>query len=303
MNREQIEHWLPAYLDGQLDADRREAIERALAEQPELRREFEQCAALRDCLRRELHNGAIPHEARERCLLKLAAARLTTRQGRTYRMGAAALALAAMLLLALQNWGTLTGSPEAAPSIGPSPMAKSPTIQATEATLVSAEKFAEVYRRCTASKHSSVELDSPCAIAARKLMASKVNFPVLLPDLTGEHFELAGICRCFRVPDVDAVHAFYVRKSSAAVDGESLSVFTINRCLKLDCCKGGCGGRRKYQSGESRDVNVVAWDESGETFAVVGRMPPESLARIADEVKLAIQRSSTPVAEVASANP
>ncbi|MFN0138043.1 MAG: anti-sigma factor family protein [Phycisphaerae bacterium] len=302
MNREQIEQWLPAYLDGQLDSDRREAVERALAEQPQLRRELEQCGALRDCLRRELDRGVVPADARERCLLRLAAARLTARQGRIYRIGAAALAMAAGLLLVMQNWSGLTGGPELAQSAGSSPIAQKPSVRATEATLVSADKFADVYRSCTASKHSPIHLDSPCAVKARELMATEVNFPVLLPDLSGEQFQLAGICRCFKVPGVDAVHAHYKRNGDSST-GETLSVFTVNRCMKLDCCKGGCGNRRNYQSGECQDVNMVVWDESGETFAVVGRMPRENLARIADDAKLAMRRSREDVSELASAKP
>lgn len=281
MNRTQLQEMLPAYLDGQLGTDEMQAIERELALSPELRRDAERCAAMRRCIQRQIESGNVPAEARQRCVMKLAGAMIAARRMRYVRFGVTlAASAAAWLVISSGTWRPLNaGMPRGGAAV--------------QATLVSAQNFADIYRRCSLRNHSQFSLESSCPVAATKLLAGEVKFPVVLPDLREQQFELAGICRCFRVPDVSAIHAHYVRK--AAKPGEAdqhLSVFTVSRCVKMQCCQGGCHGKRHYQSSENEGINVVAWDERNETVAFAGQLDRDALVTLADNAKMIAWSSS-----------
>ena len=270
MNQEQARETLPLYADGELDPQRAAELEVELAKSAEFRDELERWQALRCCAYRVLTAPSAPATLEAAIRRKI--------RGRSAQTGLSSLwifggitTIAAAVALLVVFW------PSGTAGAGPK--------------LVNAEEFARIYRGCARDRrHRGVEVDLTDLDAARQQLASMTLFPVLIPDLGAQGFQLDGICRCFHVEGVHVVHAFYRQEGQHP---SVLSLFSVDQQLKLESCE-HCpsrrGSPRDYEVGQCQDVLVCKWDETGNSFAVCGEMTQTQLRELADGIPVVAYR-------------
>ncbi|MCA9243977.1 MAG: hypothetical protein KDA32_08495 [Phycisphaerales bacterium] len=302
---------MPLYAAGELDADRSAALDALLAESAELRAEFEAWRSLRAATNRALRAEALPAGLHERVMASVSTPGASEPRSKVIRLWPllAPISLAAAIALAvLISWPSEAPQPAApgnsAPQIAQRPPdSGNPNI--VPAAMVSPQPFAKVFNYCAEREHHKMEgvpLSTCCA--ARDAIAKRATFSgsVLIPDLSSAGFKLDGVCMCcpFRVEDLHVVHAYY-----RAEDGRVISLFSLDRPLKLEGADTFKGALREYQvarvEGADDVINgvcVLAWNDAirDETFAACGRLSEADLQGLADQAILALSPPSVPVA-------
>jgi anti-sigma factor RsiW len=269
MNRQQVRENLPLYADGELDPQGTAELERHLAESAELRDELERWRSLRGCAHRVVVAHPVPAELENTVRQALRRWQLTQRR-RPLRLFAGITAIAAAIVLVFLVWP--------------------PAATAPEPKRLTAERFAEIYLHCAVERrHRQVEVDLQNVNAAQDTLAKLVTYPVLVPDLQDDGFELDGVCRCFREPGVAVVHAFYRR---GAPQPAVLSFFSVDQKVHLEnctceACAGPSGRPREYEFAACKGVMVCKWDETENSFALCSEMNREELRDLAEAVKVA----------------
>lgn len=261
---------LARFADGEA-APHEELHALTLIERCELSRgDVERWRALRECACRSLHADCPPPTLHD----SLAASVAQAARGHAIRYWTSFAAVAALVVFASLH----LDRPALSSSGG-----------AARATLLSAERFAEIYRACGVRGHAQLSLSSNCPILARETIGKSTRFRVVLPDYRSAEFELAGICRCFRSPDVQVVHVAY---RSREPEPRHVSVFSVNACATLAECAGCdrrcCGKSLTYDSAIVDGVNVLTWRCGNATFAVVSDMERTQLVRFADQASTAL---------------
>ena len=280
MTPQQVRENLPLYADGELAPDLARAIEAHLAAAPELRDELERWRALRRCARRAMMTPELPAGLANAIRGRLHRQKSVIRRYAWPLSGGVGAIAAAIVLLVLLWPGATT---------------------VAEPRLVSAERFAEIYRRCAVQhQHNTlagVDLNDLDAVRCR--IASCRTHPVLLPDLSGRGFRLSGVCECFREPGVRVVHASYRREAASQAPGpEVVSFFSVDQKVNLAQSQPlACPHRQRgqYQFAQFEDVVVCKWDELTNSFVVCSQTEADRLRELADEVNLALRIPAAPL--------
>lgn len=250
------DHDLLAYADGELPEDRREAIRRALADQPHLTARVEELIALRQSARRAVHN-ATP-EAPQSLRQKLAGLDATDdaplslhpapapppAAGKSWRWRIAAPAVAAVLIAAAAGWlyvlsinAKLGTHPPAEPAIF------------TMAAFVN--DVTRKHLMCSALEDHFIDPQFPRSVkdlgqAAESFMGQ----PVLTPDLTSIGFEFAGAGPC-NVPGGQTLHILY----RSTRTGEFISLFVQRPPWKIEVDD----GHQAIGAGPDADHPMIIW--------------------------------------------
>jgi len=273
MNAQDARLKLPLYAAGELDSSEAAEMERALEASPELRAELASWESLRACTHRVLSQAGVPAGLEGRVAAALAG-RGTGGGGRVFRLGRAALSLAAAILLVLVLYPLLRTD---APTPAPTP----PVVLASHT--VAPERFSEIYAYCACGEHPhrAKEFEDLSPAEIRMKLASADKRMVLVPDLEAAGYVFDGVCRCFRGEDVRVVHAHY-RNAADALD--RISLFSTDHVVTLTPCSHACS---KYEYATVEDVNIVKWDGKAESFALCGRLAEDRLVALAEQVRVA----------------
>jgi len=231
---------LQAYVDGQLDEERRRDVEACLAARPELAARVAQWQRDAAGLRAALAGGlALSPRAR----LDPASIRRTRRKRTRHR-----LALCASLVLAL-GLGGVGGW-----------QAKSARIAAAAPPM---EDAVAAYRVFATDRTRPVEMDASQGPELQAWLSARLGRPMSLPDLQPYGFTLLG-GRMLATPDGAAAMLVY-----QDADGGRISVY-VRPSTRLDGVRG---------SRSDEGLALRYWFRSGYGFAVVGRADdPRTLA-------------------------
>lgn len=260
---------LARYADGEVSADERRAVEAEIARTPELAGVVKRWQALRACAGRAMAADCAPAGLQTRLC---AALRGDTGYAgtRTYKLMTYFAAAAALILLVF-FWNRQPSIPNA-----------------TQAGFqISPERFAETYESCAKKFHEGVKLEGHCPVAAQALLDQTCrDYVVAVPDLREQGYELLGICHCLRHTNVKVTHAYY---RSQADPSRVISVFSIDRCMKLGGCKQTecCKTNRQYELAQVKGVSIVHWEEHGGHFAMAGELDSATLANLASGIQIA----------------
>lgn len=258
---------LARYADGEVSADERRAVEDEIARSPALGRIVDRWRALRDCAGRAMAADCAPAGLQQRLCATLRGD--TGYAGtRTYKFVTYFAAAAAVILLAL-FWNRESSIPNVAQA----------------GFQISPERFAETYESCAKKIHEGVKLEGHCPVAAQALLDQTCrDYVVAVPDLRPQGYELLGICHCLRHTNVKVTHAYYRSQSDPS---RIISVFSIDRCMKLGGCKTECcDTKRQYELAQVKGVSIVHWEEHGGHFAMAGELDSATLANLASGVRV-----------------
>jgi anti-sigma factor RsiW len=245
------EEELHAWMDGQLDADRQQAVSRYLQDHPDVARRVAAWREQRDALR-----AAFASVAAEPIPSRLQLDRLIrhhlTRRAVVWRT--AATALLAFGLGGAAGW-FLHNGPEP-----PGPAAITLLAQQAVSNHV-------VY---TADRRRPTELGAQQRDDLARWVSNRLNHQVAPPDLSADGFSYMG-GRLAATPDGPAGLFMYDGPQSVR-----LTVFVLP--LKAV-------GEMPIQRVDFAHVDGCAWVDKGIGYTVVGKLPPSELRRIAEQVR------------------
>ncbi len=244
------EEELHAYVDGQLDADRRAAVLRYLQDHPDVARQVAGWGAQREALR-----VAFARVAEEPIPPRLGLERLVQqRLGRRWLAWRAAAAVVLAFGLGVTGGWFLRGG-----------------VQPPEAafTLMAQQAVANhiVY---TADLRRPTELGAQQRDDLARWVSNRLNHPVAPPDLSAESFSYMG-GRLAATPDGPAGLFMY-----DGPQGVRLTVFV----LPLHAAPS-----QPIQHIDYDHVDGCAWIEKGVGYTVVGKLPPSQLRHLAETVR------------------
>ncbi len=287
MNASDLRLFLAPYADGELDDARRAQVEAFLAENASAREEVQRWRNLRRCACRAWPVGAAPAGLRERVLQRLAHEGRGFHVPRRYLGFGTVLALAAVVafLALIYDWpGTETTGPVVSNGVA-----------------LAAADFARVHQHCACgrSRHDGFSVTGKAPGEARAVLAAHYgpNFPLCLPDFSAQGYQLAGACGCPPRKGMQSLHVVYVRADSgtAARPEDVISFFALPCRVGLSACdkrRAGCKQRavpHEYSLARTPDnVNVVAWDESQGSVALVSAAGTDQLMSLADTAQFAV---------------
>ena len=252
------DHELLAYADGELHEDRREAVERALADHPHLAARIDELAKLRQTSRQTIHNATpkTPDSLRQKIAgLDIDSAPLplnsqtrsnvqktSSRSAWPWRI--AAMVAAAVLLIAVGGWLYVL-SLNSNTQLAPIPN----TTTYTLAEL--AESVTDKHLWCADLEDHFVDPNFPRSIndlgpAAEKFMSQ----PVLTPDLTSIGYEFAGAGPC-HIPGGLTLHLLY----RSTETGEFISLFSQKPPWKVELAD----GHQAIGAGPDADHPLLIW--------------------------------------------
>jgi len=257
-----------------LAAELRAPVEAHLAECQKCRTEVERWQALRRCAQRAVASEALPAGLEQRLRQRLHTQSRTARR-RLFTFVGTGLAAAAVIMVALLLY--LPGGGGGAVALA--------------AIDVSAEDFAQIYRKCAMAGHrDSHNCRGMSAQDATEFLARELGFKPLVADLSAHGYVLEGACECFPVRDVRMIH---VRYRSQDTQDQFVSLFSANRRIRLKACsrcRGKCGhgqAERSYEVAQAGQVNVLKWDAQRRSFALCSQMEQEELLELAGSVDFA----------------
>lgn len=260
------DHDLLAYADGELPEDRREAVERALADQPELAARVEQLRALNRCAHRVIHNttppapehlrqtianldinetdGAQPGPASESYTLKPGPRRWR------WVMSAAA----AVLIVGVVGWLFILSAGsgrQATPTvrINPEPLSKF------------ASQVTQQHLMCSSLEDHFIDPSFPHSIrdvgpAAEAFMSR----PVITPDLSTIGYAFAGAGPC-HVPGGKTLHLLYRSEQT----GHCISLFVQRPPWVIDLAD----GQQAIAAGPDADHPMLIWHAGNVMYYLV----------------------------------
>jgi anti-sigma factor RsiW len=244
------EEELHAYIDGQLDADRRSAVQRYLQDHPDVARQVAAWGTQREGLRAAFAPFAVEPIPPRLGLERLVQQRLG-RQGQAWR--AAAAVVLAFGLGSAGGWFLRGG-------MQPSDAAFTLLAQQAVANHV-------VY---TADLRRPTELGAQQRDDLARWVSNRLNHVVAPPDLSAEGFSYMG-GRLAATPDGPAGLFMY-----DGPQGVRLTVFV----LPLHTAPS-----QPIQHIDYDHVDGCAWIEKGVGYTVVGKLPPAELRRLAEVVQ------------------
>jgi hypothetical protein len=276
MMRGNLRHYLADYADGELDPALRREVEALLAKDADAQAEVQRWQALRQAAQRVVINEAVPVNlaARIRSGLRERAA---VRVPRLLRLGAAPLAAAAALILAVTVWPSGAATPS-----------------------IKAEGFAGVYRSCgVVHQHDTFAvreslMKGGCPMRALCRIKKGAAFACDVPNVAGcGKYRLVGACEC--KPRDCTSHVVHVHFRNVEDPSEVISVFAIDRCIHI-CGKSGkrcenCNTcMRRYEVASVDHVQLVSWRERGASYVLAcEKMDQRNLAELADNLRLAMR--------------
>jgi len=271
-NCSEIREHLPVHADGELTADLRATADAHLTACQSCRDQFERWRTLRRCARRVVATEALPDNLERQVRARL---RRPVVRGRQLPLFAIGLAAAAVVVFVVAfYWPRDAAGPHTS----------------GDTMAVTAEELAAVYLKCAVEhRHDADTCRDLAPDAAAKLLARKVGFEPLVPDLAAEGYFLDGACQCLRLSGAKAIHVYYRSEISA---DQVVSLFSVDRPVKLeaeDACNAAspCGSKRVYETGRVQNISVAKWVERGNTFALCAQMDRDALLQLADSPSLA----------------
>jgi anti-sigma factor RsiW len=242
---------LHAWVDEQLDADRRSAVSRYLQDHPDLARRVAAWREQRDALRAAFAVVAAEPIPSRLQLDRLVHQRLA-RRGVIWRMAASA--LLAFGLGGAAGWFL---------HIGLQP-------PGTAAITLLAQQAVANHVVYTADRRRPTELGAQQRDDLARWVSNRLNHPVEPPDLSADGFSYMG-GRLAATPDGPAGLFMYDGPQSVR-----LTVFVLP--LKR-------AGEVPIQHVDFAHVDGCAWIDKGIGYTVVGKLPPSELRRIAEQVR------------------
>jgi anti-sigma factor RsiW len=244
---------LHAYVDGELPADRRPAIEAWLAAHPDDMARVAAWRALADAIRARY--GAVATEP--------VPARLSLRQieraGRSWRGLAAAAAVAAFLVGGAAGWfahGVATPPPSAAAA--------------------STADAVDAYRLYVVEVRHPVEVPGSEAAHLTQWLSKRVGYPLRIPDLSPVGLKLVG-GRLLPGPRGGAA-AFFMYESTT---GERFTLYSTRAA--------GPDSALRYNA--EGPVGALYWADGDIAYVVNGEANPERLHKVAETVYAQLERS------------
>lgn len=317
MARQEVEHLITAYADGELGAEDRARVETALRVDPGLQREIDQVRELRQAAARSMGRDAAPAALLQRIRADINEASHTQHPAaRWYSMplGVAA----AALLLAVGTWLTWPRTTDleqtpvqlAANSDGDAVAIDTQFGVPTDIAVVAPAALVERHRGCPhKTPKPGARFASMTLADAREEVAADAGFPVLVADLRDSGWHLAGVSRCQLIcqrsaTPIKATHVFYERTGAESL---FVSVFSIEcraAFALADCAPKQLGGPEAqnmpmYQESISGEVLVVHWQQGERSFAACGdAMSPSEVRGLVGELQqqfyAAAQRADAP---------
>ncbi len=249
---------LHAGIDGQLAADRQPIVSRYLQDHPDIARKVAAWREQRDALRAAF--AAIAAEPiPSRLLMDRLLQHRITRRSVIWRMAASA--LLAFGLGGAAGWFLR-------PGVQP---------PGTAAITLLAQQAVSNHVVYTADRRRPTELGAQQRDDLARWVSNRLNHQVVPPDLSADGFSYMG-GRLAATPDGPAGLFMYDGPQSVR-----LTVFVLP--LKT-------AGEKPIQRVDFADVDGCAWIDKGIGYAVVGKLPPSELRRIAEGVRQQLSRTT-----------
>jgi anti-sigma factor RsiW len=291
MSNDQLRNDILAYADGELAPDRAAELERAMAEDPQIRQEVEQWRQLRSAAKRVLFADAAPQEMQRRIAAQLDAIKpQRAALPKIFRLTQPYMAAAAAVVIALGLY-----------FFGPA--AQNPAI-------ADPAQFPNRHMICLNSDDhaDTLHVNGTSPGETQTMLTQKYDYPVMVPDLSAIGWELRAGRECGiycnssnqqadKGKPIRMVHVFYMSKDDP---NQSISLFSVERRVNFPktCAKvAGCGGSRTYLETQACSQTggfvTVSWDEPKNTYAACGKLSGSELRGLLDEVHLAMNEQRT----------
>lgn len=251
---------LHAYADGQLDADRRAAVEARLAADGDAARRVREWSEQRDALRAlhaELLDEAVPEH------LLHASERLRHRSSRLARWQRWGGMAAAVLLSFALGWGANTQWQANVAGVATSPSARAFARQAVVAHAV----FSPEVRH-------PVEVDAKQQEHLVQWLSKRLNRPLKLPNLAATGYELVG-GRLLSGGGGPRAQFMYQNTS-----GERITLYVG----AIDGAGGKGMGETAFRFTSEAGVQSFYWVDQGYGYALSGKLPRQGLLILAESV-------------------
>jgi len=243
---------LHAYVDGELAADRRPAVEAWLAEHPDDMARVTAWRALADAIRARY--GAVATEP--------VPARLSLRQieraGRSWRGWAAAATVAAFLLGGAAGWG-----------------AHAFTERSASAAARSTAEAVDAYKLYVVEVRHPVEVPGSEEAHLTQWLSRRVGYELRIPDLSPVGLKLVG---GRLLPGPRGAAAFFMYEGQS---GERFTLYSTRA--------GGPDSALRYN--DDGKVGALYWADGDVAYVVNGEANRERLHKVAESVYAQIERS------------
>lgn len=254
---------LHAYVDGQLDGDRRLAVERWLAEDPEAARKVEdyraQTALLHEIFDSVLREDSAP-ETRE--LADKLKGRIAGNDNRPAWHARAWVRMAAAVMLVVSG---AAGGYFGRGATGPSPVVQ----QQRQTLLTFAEEAAQAHRFYTADERYQVEMGADDPGALDSFLSQRVGKDVFGPDLSKVGFRLIG-GRSLPTDLGAGAQYMYVNDQ-----GKRITLFVGAP---------PAGQSNSFSFAQNGDVATFYWVEGQLAYALIGRLSRDEMLGITKAV-------------------
>ena len=114
-----------------------------------------------------------------------------------------------------------------------------------------------------------------------KVLSAGLELAVIVPDFSGNGFELVGVARC-GIRGRRGAHALYRQVDS----GAELSVFTVTRMDSLRVQPVEAAPGHSYFVAEGTELSILAWHDGGQTYALCGPIPRASMIELVERVRM-----------------
>ena len=240
MNRLTPHDWLPAYFDGELDADRRAEFEEHLRECPDCAREIEAQHQLRAALSDDAfrHRPPASLSAHVRAALRREDSRPSARRRLLWAAAAAVL----LVGVGLSAWGVVLAS------------------RTPSADLLLAREVAASHARSLLAEHL-LDVASSDRHTVKPWFQGRIDFAPPVPDFAGQGFRLVG----GRLDDLAG------RTAAALVYRRRQHV------INLFVWPARGGEEVAERTTQERGYHLVFWSRAGLNYAAVSDLNPDEL--------------------------